>query len=210
MKFYIPLFLIFFIFSCTKNNKPDDYFPLKLNNTWLFNGTISKIQVTEENKINDQTEYILVYFDSTGIPIWQEKHVIIENKVFWKTFSPQIPFIPEINFEPPLPVAPFSDKLGDKKTVEAVEIRVDTTQTRVNIIVDFEIVAIENVELPSGFFPKCVRLKMTIAYPGPVAEPYLAGTSYFWFARGVGPVSYILPSGQGGLLSAKVGNKKFP
>ena len=198
------------ILSCSDYDRPADYFPLKLNNTWLYTGTISKIQVTEESKHNNQTEYILSYYDSTGIPVWQEKHIRKDKKIFWESFVPQVPFIPAITFNPPLPAAAFSDKLGDKKTVESVETRSDSANTTANIVVDYEIVSIENVELPSGFFPECIKVRVTISYPDPVAQPYLAGTSYYWFARGVGPVSYILPSGQGGLMNAKIGNKKFP
>ncbi len=211
---YIYFFLfatfILILSQCSEQYRPVDYYPVDIDNTWLYTGILSKVQVTEKEKKKNQTEFIMVYFDSTGIPIWKEKHILRNNKLLWTTFSPQTPYIPEIRFDPPIPTAPFSDKLGDKKRIESTEVRLDSSITTVRVFVDYEVESIENVELPTGFFPECVKMKMTISYPDPVTEPYMAGTSYFWFARGVGPISFIMPSGQGSLISAKVGNKKVP
>ncbi|MBN2410487.1 hypothetical protein JXQ31_02270 [candidate division KSB1 bacterium] len=183
---------------------------MKKNNVWNYSGAMAKIQVIEEKKEDNRINYIVVYFDSLGIPIWKEKHIKIDDKLYWATFSPQSPFIPEINFDPPLPSSPFSTKLGDKKTIESEETRIDSTVTTTTINVQYEIESIENVELPVGLFPECIKLKMTISYPEMVEKPYMEGTSYFWFARGIGPVSYILPSGSGNILSAKIGNRDIP
>ncbi len=207
---YIVGLIILLFFDCSKDNSTLEFFPMKKNNVWNYSGAMAKIQVIEEKKENNKTNYILVYFDSLGIPIWKEKHVKIDDKLYWVTFSPQSPFIPEINFDPPLPSSPFSTKLGDKKTIESEETRIDTTVTTAIINVQYEIESIENVELPVGFFPQCIKLKMTISYPEMVEKPYMEGTSYFWFARGIGPVSYILPSGSGNILSAKIGNRDIP
>ncbi len=205
----VVLILLFF-FGCSKDNSALEFYPVKKDNIWNYSGSMAKVQVIEEKKEDNKINYILVYFDSLGIPIWKEKHVKIDGKLYWTTFSPQSPFLPEINFDPPLPSSPFSTKIGDKKTFESKETRIDSTVTTVKINVECEIESIENVELPVGLFPECIKLKMTISYPERVEKPYMEGTSYFWFARGIGPISYILPSGSGNILSAKIGNRDIP
>jgi len=197
-------------YGCTKNDSALDFYPMTKDNIWNYSGSMAKVQVIEEEKEANKINYIIVYFDSIGVPIWKEKHVQIDGKLYWATFSPQSPFIPEINFDPPLPSSPFSTKLGDKKTIESVETRIDSTVTTAKINVEYEIESIENVELPIGLFPECIKLKMTINYPQEVEQPYMEGTTYIWFARSIGPVSYIMPSGQGNLLSAKIGNRDIP
>jgi len=206
---FIGLILVF-LFGCSKEDNSLEFYPVKINNTWNYTGPMAKVQVIEEQKEKNKINYIIVYFDSLGIPIWKEKHVKIENKLYWTTFSPQSPFVPEIHFDPPLPSSPFSTKLGDKKTIVCKETRIDTTVSTATINVQYEIESIENVELPIGLFPECVKLKMTISYPEMVEKPYMQGTSYFWFARGIGPISYILPSGRGNILSARIGNRDIP
>ena len=202
--------LLFFYTGCSQDKSTLDFFPMKKDNVWNFTGSMAKMQVIEENKEKNRINFILVYFDSLGIPIWKEKHVKIDGRLYWTTFSPQSPFIPEIHFDPPLPSSPFSNKLGDKKTIESTETRIDSTVTTAKINVQYEIESIENVELPVGLFPECVKLKMTISYPELVEDPYMQGTSYFWYARGIGPISYILPSGRGNILSARIGNRDIP
>ncbi|HPG41089.1 MAG TPA: hypothetical protein PLP19_17525 [bacterium] len=203
------LFLLTLVFSCSENTNMPDYFPMKVNNTWKYAGEMAKMQVTEETRTNDKIDYHVVYFDSLGIPIWEERHSRIDGRLYWTSFTPQSVFIPEIRFNPPLPSSPLSDRLGDKKVIESVETRLDSTTETVPITVEYEVESIETVELPCGLFPDCVKMRMTISYTEDVEKPYMAGTSYIWYARGIGPVSYILPSGRSTLISAKIGNREL-
>jgi len=207
--FFVSLILAFFS-NCSKDYSALEFYPMKKDNIWNYSGSMAKVQVIEEEKEANKINYIVVYFDSIGVPIWKEKHVKIDGKLYWATFSPQSPFVPEINFDPPLPSSPFSIKLGDKKTIESVETRIDSTVTTAKINVEYEVESIENVELPIGLFPECIKLKMSISYPEEVEQPYMEGITYIWFARGIGPVSYIMPSGQGNLITAKIGNRDIP
>lgn len=186
-----------------------DYFPMKVKNTWVYAGEMAMIQVIDESRNNDKINYHVVYFDSLGIPIWEERHSRIDGKLYWTHFSPQSMFIPEIRFNPPLPSSPLTDRLGDKKVIESVETRIDSTTETVPITVEYEVESIETVELPCGIFPDCVKLRMTISYDEEIENPYMAGTTYIWFARGVGPVSYILPSGQSTLVRATIGAREL-
>jgi len=203
------LVLLSLVFNCSENTSMPDYFPMKVNNTWEYAGEMAKMQVTEEARTNDKIDYHVVYFDSLGIPIWEERHSRIDGSLYWTSFTPQSVFIPEIRFNPPLPSSPLSDRLGDKKVIESVETRLDSTTETIPITVEYEVESIESKELPCGLFPDCVKMRMTISYAEDVEKPYMAGTSYIWYARGIGPVSYILPSGRSALISAKIGNREL-
>ncbi|NOY59671.1 MAG: hypothetical protein GXO75_12195 [Calditrichaeota bacterium] len=199
-----------FLARCSKEFSSTDYYPMKKDYTWVYSGHTSKIRITDENDLAGGTQFTLTYYDSLGEESWQEVFVQKENGLYWRSFISRITLPANITFNPPLPITPMSEKIGAVERVESTESRNDSTTTTLRIRVENEIDAIEDVVVAAGKFSNCIRVKMTIIYTEPTERPLFAGTSYWWFARGVGPVKFLTAATGGELEGATLGNRKIP
>lgn len=207
----LPLVLLAaFLTRCSKEFSSADYYPLKKDYTWVYSGHTSKVSITDENILASGTQFTLTYYDSLGEESWQEVFIQNEDGIFWRTFKSHLTQPLIVNFNPPLPVTPTSDKIGDVKRLESTETRNDSAKTTLGIRIENEIDAIEDVTVAAGKFSNCIRVKMTIMYTQPTERPWFAGTSYWWFARGVGPVKFLTTATSGELEGATLGNRKIP
>ena len=209
MKKKFILFGVLLILACSKEFISSDYYPMEKEFTWTFTGSISQIKVTEEDKVASGRNLTVTFFDSLKNKSWEEGYIERDQRLYWHTFKPASPLLPTITFDPALPITPISEKRGEKEIVEATETRYDSTTTTSRIRVEYEVEDIGDIEVPAGKF-RSLRLKMTILYLDDDVQPLLAGTSYWWYARGIGPVKYLTPSAEGELEGAMLGNRQIP
>ena len=198
--------------SCGKKGnrfQPVSYFPVQLDNTWIFNGELGKMKITN---IDDQTATKAVtftYFDSSDVPLWKEEYKLEENQLYWVTFESKTTLLPVISFNPPLPFAPVSDRQGYKTVLHSTQTHSDTTTNETQIIVAYEIQAVEDVVVPAGKFLNCIKMKIDVQYPQLVRHPLFYGEQIFWYAPLVGPVKYVLPSSRGELVKMSVNSGRI-
>jgi hypothetical protein len=146
---------------------------------------------------------IFTYFDSLDVPLWHEEYSLLKNQIYLQSFQPNTSLLPTITFDPALPFAPPSQKLGSKLPYKCLETQtLDTLVITNSIDVDYVIEAIEDVRVPAGNFLNCIKLKISVKYSQNAQNPYFIGDQYWWFAPLVGPVKYDLPSAVGELVKA--------
>lgn len=204
------MLLAAFLMRCHKKFSSADYYPMKKDYTWVYSGPTSKIKITDEKDLASGSQFTLTYYDSLGEESWQEVFVQKESGLYWLSFISRLTSPSNITFNPPLPITPMSNKIGTGERVKSTESRNDSTTTTLGIRVENEIDAIEDVVVAAGKFSNCIRVKMTIIYTDPTERPLFAGTSYWWFALGVGPVKFLTTATGGELEGATLGNRKIP
>ncbi|MDZ7724930.1 MAG: hypothetical protein U5R06_19505 [candidate division KSB1 bacterium] len=201
-KYFIFALLVgFLVMACNEKEpvfKPIVYFPVHDGNTWEFSGSISKILMTETG--NGIQTFQLIYYDTLDTALWSETHVLQDSQLYWKTFEPNLPLFPRIMFSPPLPYAPMSERMEFSTSMVFTETQTDSATRRSQIRIDYNINRIETVITPAGTFHNCLRMKIAVTYLDVAASPVFAGEHVWWYARGVGPVKYELPSAEGELL----------
>ncbi len=211
MKRLFPVLVLFLLVQCAPKHKPDFYFPLSKGNEWTFSGNIKKIIVNKIDKDkNGKLVFTLIYHDSTNTPLWEEELVKNKNQLFWSVFDPQIGLLPKTSFSPPIPVTPFSDKIGEHLDFTSIESRNDSLNTELEISLAYEIDAIEDIKTPAGTFLQCIKMRTTFSYTSPTLKPMFAGISFWWFAKGIGPVRYYNANGHGDLLAATIDGVMIP
>lgn len=221
--FYVPkiyfhfihkaTFIIVFglsVIRCGDQFEPVTYFPTEKGNSWIYDGRLREIKVIDQNKIGRQQHYIIAFMDSSGEILWREIYYQRNKALYWKALETDALVIPSMSFEPPLPVAPFSNRLGQVMTLNAVEKRQVPTSESVHVSLFYEIESIEECTVPAGTFSNCVKVHMHYNYIDKNVIPYLQGHSYFWYANGVGLIKFILPSAHGELVRAKIGMMEIP
>ena len=182
--------------------KPIIYFPIQPGNTWQFSGSISKIEISVES--SKDNEFQMIYYDTLNTALWAERYVLQDSQIYWKTFEPNIELFPRISFSPPLPYAPISDKLEFSTNMLSTETQTDSSVRRSQIRIDYQIKRVESVMTPAAIFKDCLMMKISISYLDVTASPVFAGEHVWWYAKGVGPIKYELPSAEGELLSYNV------
>ena len=181
--------------------QPTYYFPIHEGNSWVFNGEIYKMEITDITKHVGDKILTFTYYDSLDVELWSEKYSLLKNQIFLQSFEPATKLLPTVTFEPALPFAPPSRKLGYKSSYECLETHtLDTLVTTNPVHIDYVVEAVEDVRVPAGTFLNCIKMKISIKYPQSVKRPYFIGDQYWWFAPLVGPVKYDLPSAVGELV----------
>lgn len=200
ISFFIIVALFFFLECSDRNSKfhPISYFPVQSGNTWVFDGGIHKMQITDSGKSQDFVTFS--YFDTSDVLLWQESYRMRKNQLYWQTFTPNTPVLPKVSFDPPLPFAPVSAKEGQTLILESIETQSDSTKRMTKIMVEYEIQAIEDVKVKAGTFLNCIKMKINVQYPQSVRRPFFIGEQYWWYAPTIGPVKYDLPSAVGELV----------
>ncbi|RPI02016.1 MAG: hypothetical protein EHM72_05205 [Calditrichaeota bacterium] len=162
------------------------------------------MKVDEIIKSGGEETVTLSFVDSLQVVLWKEKYKIVKNQLRWYSFEPQSTLLPQVNFDPPLLFAPFSDESGELMRIISIETQTDTVKTENEITVDYQIQNIEDVKTQAGIFPDCIKMKLTFTYPQSVQRPLFVGEHYWWFAPGIGPVKYDLPTAFGELIEMNV------
>jgi hypothetical protein len=199
---FLAAVLLFMDCSSRRNRfQPTDYFPIRAGYTWIFNGEIHKMEITDITKEVGDKIITFSYFDSLDVPLWQEKYNYIKNQIFLQSFEPMTQLLPRVSFEPPLPFAPISQKVGQNLPYPCFETQVlDSLVTTTKLEIDYLIEAVEDVRVPAGHFLNCIKMKINVKYPQNTKRPYFNGDQYWWFAPRVGPIKYDLPTASGELI----------
>ena len=182
------------------------YLPLDEGNSCSYDGVLSRSEVTG----NIGNLFTVTYFDSAGN--------ILEWRDFLKTGSATTlrsivrkpGALPSVSYEPPLPVSPWSNLIGDTLLYTGAEIRADSVNTHLRIMVEFEITAIETIVTPAGEFENCVKVETSYRTLDDSTPGIYDGKSTLWFAHGIGLVKYISPRGSGELLEAVISGINYP
>lgn len=211
--FFILLFIYISILGgCTnQRNKhhPTAYFPVQVGNVWIFDGDISKMEITSIAP-NEQGDIVTMsYYDSSDALLWKEKYIHLKDQLYFKSFDPNTSILPQVLFDPALPLAPFSSKPGHKIMLEGKETHLDSIPSETQIALTYEIESIEDVTVPAGTFRNCIKMKINVEYPQFALKPFFIGDQYWWFAPMVGPVKYDLPSAYGELAELKLNKSRL-
>jgi len=209
----LPLLLISVLLAGCSNGRnkhnPITYFPVQPGNTWIFDGDIHKMEITAITAKEDNKLVTMSVYDSLDVFLWKEKYIQIKDQLYLEAFEPGTFILPKVQFDPALPVAPFSAKPGHKIVLEGKETHIDSVKNEMQILVTFEIESIEDVIVPAGTFRNCIKMKINIEYTQFTLEPFFIGEQYWWFAPLVGPVKYDLPSAYGELAEVKLHNSRL-
>jgi len=208
----ILFLLILTLCSCIKKvERPAQldsrrYYPLNVEDVYIYSGKFRT--VVTSGQYGDL--YTRTYLDSTGdLLMWEDLKVNSEG-VYLNNRIIVNGDIPEIHFEPPLPVAPWSDLIGDTLHFTTWEVRSDSINSHLRAHVEYEIIDIEDLTLPAGEFPRCIKVRMNYRTVDVGAARLLDGESMFWYAQDVGIVKFITPAESGELLQATIGEKTYP
>ena len=198
---------VFFLlnFNCGESHfQPLYYFPIKTGHSWTFDGDIYKMEILEiPNQPGDKI-VTFAYYDTLSTILWKEEYTLLKNQIFLQSFEPSLSVLPTVTFEPALPFAPISGKVGQKQLIKSIETQTDTLVHTTAIEVEYLIESIEDVKVPAGTFLDCIKMKINFLYPPTPYRPLFFGEQYWWFAPLIGPVKYDLPSAQGELVSMNV------
>jgi hypothetical protein len=182
------------------------YFPLDENDQFIYDGAIGRGVVTSRNG----SLYTVTFYDSSGLATGWADFVTTESGVDLKNLVPRSSIIPSVHFEPSLPFSPRSSLVGDTLLVAATEIRGDSANSHLRIMVSYEVMAVGTLSVPAGDFADCIEIRMLYnTLNGCPYKPF-DGESHWWFAKDVGLVKYSLPADSGRLLESRRGKRIFP
>jgi hypothetical protein len=198
------------LFHCGEDFNSQNYFPLDENYMWTFSGPLRGIKVTLKESVARGEKFTVVYSDTLGAPSWEEEYVKKNNRIYLKSYKSFSKFIPTATFEPPIPITPISENRSEIEVFESTVTHYDTAVASFKILVENVIEEIETIEAPAGQFDQCIRMKVTISYEDPPPLPLFAETSYWWFAKGIGPVKYSTATDEGIIQNASLGTRSYP
>ncbi|MBN1541182.1 hypothetical protein JW992_03480 [candidate division KSB1 bacterium] len=198
------------LLSCSAPFVPQNYFPLQHNNRWVFSGPLKTLWVAEQEGETPLAHFRIASVDSLNNPSSWIHCRLTKDAVEWTAFEPFPGVLPNLAFDPPLLLSPFSNEIGEKKVVQGVEIRRDSLAVALRVRVIYTIDSIESVRVPAGDFPDCIKMRVSTLYLDAPEQPFLAGEVVWWLARNVGPVRYSTVSGEGELQAAEIGGKVWP
>lgn len=210
---YPVLFLIFaalLFCGCGQSGRfqPLSYFPVNTGLTWIYDGEIRKMEVADVTREVGDKMVTLAYYDTLDVMVWQEKYNLIKNQIYLQSFEPRTNLLPQISFEPAIPFAPLSARVGQRTVLKSIEVQTDSLRSSTEVQVEYTIEAIEDVTVPAGTFQKCIKMKIHVIYPQTAYRPYFIGEQYWWFAPSIGPVKYDLPSAYGELVETRVNRNR--
>lgn len=206
------LLIAVLLFGCIQRVEPNArisftrYFPLNDGNEYYYSGPMGRCAVSYvQNNL-----FTFTYYDTLGnINRWQDfrlghETVYLDNIIDRSDSGFYVHFIPE------LPFGPWSDLVGDTLLIEAVEIRNDSADSHIRIMVGYEIFGIDTISTPAGRFEGCLRVGINYSTSENPPMSFLKGNNIYWFARDVGLVKYETLRGSGILLEASIDGVKFP
>jgi len=182
------------------------FFPLADGDFYIYSGPLGKSMVTQS--IGEL--YTFTHFDSSGNVLFWKDFLKTDHSIGWKNIAFSKSGSPDIHFEPALPFLPWTDQVGDTLLFSSAEIHDDSLNTHLHLQIEYSTYGIAAVTTPAGHFSDCIEIKMTHKALYDKDKNYLRGDSYWWFARNVGIVKYIIPEGTGELLQAKVDGRTYP
>lgn len=189
------------------------YFPVVLGTTWTFSGPYGRVVLVDsstqlrEGRGDVPSEFRLVFNEDYSGPRLQETFVVSEDQIYWTGFI--LPNLPTIRFDPPLPLLPPSSQVGDSLVVDAEEQWRDSVEYSFAVRSVVTVVAVEDVSVPAGNFEECIRVRQAIFYEDS-SVPHLFTSIEFWYAQGIGWVKYDSEVGSGELLTAMIGDNRYP
>jgi hypothetical protein len=162
--------------------------------------------VTEE--IGDL--FTVTYYDSAGDLIRWQDYIKDKSGAKLKNLVPNDPGISARYFEPPLPFSPWTNLVGDTLLFASAEIRGDSLNSHLKILVEYEIAAIEEVTTPAGKFGNCIKVKSIYKTLDDIRGATFDGESFWWFAKNVGLIKYTTAGDTCELIRASVGGINYP
>ncbi|MEE9187613.1 MAG: hypothetical protein V3U10_06185 [Bacteroidota bacterium] len=189
------------------------YFPLVPGATWTFSGPFGRVVLSDSStqagryREGASSEFRLDFVDGSPSPRLQEVFVVSGDQIYWRDFK--LPYLPLITFDPPLPVLPPSSRAGDSLVVDSNEQWRDSVETSFAIRGVLTVVGVEDVSVPAGDFKDCIRVRQAILYED-LSVPHLFTWIELWYAKGIGWVQYVSEAGSGELVSAMVGDMRYP
>lgn len=208
LSFYGSIFLISTFFYCSKTFYPEDYLPIQIGNSWTYTGVVRTVSISDESETASGELYTLAFHDSSGKVLWREQYLHSQRQIFWAAYLPNNPLIPNISFQPPIPITPFSNKIGDVLSLQFLERRDDGNAVRAKVTYQIENAGQVYSEL--GTFRESIKVHMQYQYVDFVELPVLQGNSFLWFAKDLGILHMQMPSNEGILIRAKLGEKEMP
>ena len=179
----------------------------------MFSGPYGRVVLVDtfthdrQNRGTVLSELHLDFFDGSPDPRLRETFVVSDDQIYWKEFN--LPNLPLIRFDPPLPLLPPSSRPGDSLVVDSKEQWVDSVGTSFAVRGVLSVVGVEDVRVPGGNFEDCIRVRQEILYEDR-SIPHLFTWIEFWYAKEIGWVKYASEAGSGELLSAMIGDKRYP
>ena len=209
----IFLFIAAFVLSgCVKKvSRPGktefaQYFPLNDGDIRIYSGSLGKAVV--KGRIGNLCT--MTFYDTTGRINWWQDYLKSETGAQMKNVVFNSAGMPAAYFEPAIPFTPWSVTVGDTMLVTAAEIRGDSVNTHVRVMIQFQIMAIEPVTTPAGAFEDCIEMRMSYKTRDNSIPSIFDGDSFWWFARDIGLVKYESPGDRGELLKARINMVNYP
>ena len=182
------------------------YLPLHDGDQFFYTGPAGKAVIT--GNINGL--FTVAFFDSTdNVILWADLKKE-ESGIGWKNIAYPNRISPPICFEPPLPIIPWSHAVGDTLLFSSAAIYGDSLNTHERIQVQYEIVANESVLTGSDSYLDCIQLRLSFVPLYGNGSRVIKQDCYWWLARDVGIVKYIVPGGAGELIKARIDGKMRP
>jgi len=189
----------------------EEYNPLVKNNSWVY----------LQNDKSELSHFVSDNIDLNGVQVQKVissdgTSVYLENKNGLNTYIIKKK-VGTITYDPPISLSPKEIALGDSHSYVS-----KMTFSIFNINFNFgniqgsnRLVAIEDVEVPAGYFEKCLKFESTASKKG------LFGVDYslvIWFAKNVGEVKAEFTTKMMGittkvkkkLIQAEVGQVRYP
>ena len=197
MSWLTPLLVLSLICSFAPTATAQNYFPSVVGNTWVLlsaDGAEQRTYTFEGPETVDSEEFILlkiaketvgtgvVAFDDSWVTVDGDGAIILHQVAFDRgTFG-----IAESTYDPPVPNFPAALPLGH--TWEIVTETILKLVGASTITSTLEVVAIEDVETPSGIFKDCVKIETK--RKAVTALTVLRENEILWLAPDVGPVKF--------------------
>ncbi|MEW5922961.1 MAG: hypothetical protein AB1746_03150 [Candidatus Zixiibacteriota bacterium] len=182
------------------------YFPLNDGNSYYYSGPMGRCAVSSiQNNL-----FTFTFHDSLGNVKWWQDYRLSHDTVLLDNIIDRSDSGFYVHFVPPLPFGPWSDLVGDTMLIEAVEIRNDSANSHIRIMVGYEIQGIDTISTPAGKFEGCIRVGVNYSTSENPPVSFLNGTGIYWFARDMGLVKYETINGSGILLEALIDGVEIP
>jgi hypothetical protein len=179
---------IILLWGCSTRYPDQQYMALHLHSRWDFGGALRWIEVADS--ITDHAEEYTLHFGigTRGIVIAMVRYT--EGRFSLTAVNGAPMGYPAILFDPPIPILPPSEKVGETQTWEAAEIHEGNPSQRFRVRVQTTVLEPSPVTAADTTFNDVLRIRVDYAYEDPSTMPFLAGDSEWWFARNVGIVRY--------------------
>ena len=191
-----PVLVLSFVCSFALTATAQNYYPTEIGNTWVLittDGAERRTYTLEgpENIGGEELILLKIATETIGTDTVDIDNYFVTAEagalLLHQTATDEGTFgIAEATFDPPVVFFPAALPLAHKwEIVTQTELKLVGPVTSTSAI---EVVAIEDVETPSGIFENCVKLE--IQWKVVTALAVLRSTSHQWLAPDVGPVKF--------------------